>query len=46
MLSKIWSSMVRSSTLLVSSRMRSDRVDLPWSICAMMQKLRMLSLAM
>ena len=46
MLSRIWSSMVRSSTLLVSSRMRSDRVDLPWSMWAMMQKLRILSLAM
>ncbi len=27
-------------------RIRSERVDLPWSMCAMMQKLRMLSLAM
>ena len=27
------------------TRIRSERVDLPWSMCAMMQKLRMLSLA-
>jgi hypothetical protein len=26
---------------LVSSRMRSASVDLPWSMCAMIEKLRM-----
>ena len=45
MSSRIWSSMVRLSTLSVSSRIRSDKVLLPWSICAMMQKLRMVSCA-
>ena len=37
--------MVRLSTLSVSSRIRSDKVLLPWSMCAMMQKLRMVSCA-
>ena len=38
--------MVRLSTLSVSSRIRSDSVLLPWSMWAMIQKLRMLSRAM
>ena len=33
--------MSRASTALVSSKMRSDKVDLPWSMCAMIEKLRM-----
>ena len=32
----------RSSTTPVSWSIRSARVDLPWSMCAMMQKLRMI----
>ena len=32
--------MSRDATVPVSSRMRSDSVDLPWSMCAMMEKLR------
>ena len=32
--------MERSSTTPVICSMRSARVDLPWSMCAMMQKLR------
>src|SRR3569833_783913 len=35
--------MARSSTTPVSCSMRSARVDLPWSMCAMMQKFRMSS---
>ena len=31
---------VRSGTMPLNCRMRSARVDLPWSMCAMMQKLR------
>ena len=34
--------MSRAETALVSSRMRSARVDLPWSMCAMIEKLRIL----
>src|SRR6476661_4681246 len=33
----------RASTTPVSWSMRSARVDLPWSMCAMMQKLRMIA---
>ena len=35
---------LRASTVPVTSRMRSARVDFPWSICAMMEKLRMRSM--
>ncbi len=35
--------MSRAATVPVDSRMRSARVDLPWSMCAMMLKLRMWS---
>ena len=35
--------MSRAATVPVSSRMRSASVDLPWSMCAMMEKLRMWS---
>ena len=31
----------RSETVSVSCRIRSARVDLPWSMCAMIEKLRM-----
>src|ERR1700681_1714197 len=34
------SSISRFSTVLVNSSSRSERVVLPWSMCAMMQKLR------
>src|SRR6478672_13879209 len=33
--------MARESTVCVSSSIRSASVDLPWSICATMQKFRM-----
>ncbi len=33
--------MSRAATVPVYSRMRSASVDLPWSMCAMMLKLRM-----
>jgi hypothetical protein len=33
----------RSSTTPVSWSIRSASVDLPWSMCAMMQKLRMIA---
>ena len=33
--------MSRCDTACVSSRMRSASVDLPWSMCAMIEKLRM-----
>ena len=33
--------MSRASTAPVSSRIRSDSVDLPWSMWAMIEKLRM-----
>ena len=34
--------MSRAETASVTSRMRSASVDLPWSMCAMIEKLRML----
>ena len=40
MLSSTWSRMSRSATVPVTSRMRSASVDLPWSMCAMIEKLR------
>ena len=42
--SRYCSRMRRGSTAPVSSRMRSDRVDLPWSTWLMMEKLRMRSM--
>src|SRR5215471_10317040 len=39
--SRYCSRMSRASTAPVSSRMRSDSVDLPWSTWAMIEKLRM-----
>ncbi len=39
--SSSWSRMSRPETVLVTSRMRSASVDLPWSMCAMIEKLRM-----
>src|SRR5437764_4614997 len=41
--SRYCSRMSRASTAPVSSRMRSDRVDLPWSTWAMIERLRMRS---
>ena len=41
MLSRIWSSISRAETALHFSRSRSASVDLPWSMCAMMEKFRM-----
>ena len=35
--------MARSSTTFVSCSILSASVDLPWSMCAMMQKLRMIA---
>eukprot|EP00968_Pinguiococcus_pyrenoidosus_P009587 scaffold743_cov267-Pinguiococcus_pyrenoidosus.AAC.26 len=43
MLSSTCSFMSRSDTALVNSSSRSAKVDLPWSMCAMMQKFRMFS---
>src|SRR3954453_19723943 len=43
--SRYCSRMSRASTAPVSSRMRSDSVDLPWSIWAMIERLRMRSRA-
>ena len=40
MLSRNWSCMSRLATVPVSCSKRSARVDLPWSMWAMMQKLR------
>src|ERR1700680_4914493 len=40
MASSSCSSISRFSTVLVNSSSRSERVVLPWSMCAMMQKLR------
>ncbi len=34
--------MSRAETVSVTSRMRSASVDLPWSMCAMIEKLRIL----
>src|SRR2546422_1506888 len=39
--SSTWSDISRLDSAPVSSRIRSDRVVLPWSIWAMMQKFRM-----
>ena len=39
-LSRYWARIERSSTTPVNCSMRSARVDLPWSMWAMMQKLR------
>src|SRR6185369_3224600 len=44
--SRCWALMSRPATVLVSTRMRSARVDLPWSMWATMQKLRILSMLM
>src|SRR5215831_15320563 len=41
--SRCWALMSRLATVLVSTRMRSASVDLPWSMWATMQKLRILS---
>ena len=38
--SRYWARICRPSTMPVSCSIRSARVDLPWSMCAMMQKLR------
>ena len=40
MRSRYWARMSRGWTTPVAWSMRSARVDLPWSMCAMMQKLR------
>ena len=40
MLSRYWASISRAVTVPVRSRRRSAKVDLPWSMCAMMQKFR------
>src|SRR5579862_9805336 len=39
--SRTWEVISRMLSAPVSSSRRSARVDLPWSMCAMMQKLRM-----
>src|SRR3954454_1109974 len=39
--SSTWARIERASTVLVISRMRSASVDLPWSMWAMIEKLRM-----
>ena len=39
--SRYWARMSRASTAPVISRIRSDSVDLPWSMWAMIEKLRM-----
>ena len=39
--SSSWSRISRPDTVSVASRMRSASVDLPWSMCAMIEKLRM-----
>ena len=44
MVSRIWSRNCRSSTMPVAWISRSARVDLPWSIWAMMLKLRILGI--
>src|SRR3954451_7053767 len=41
--SRYWARALRSSTTPVSCSMRSASVDLPWSMWAMMQKLRMMA---
>lgn len=40
MASKSWALASRSATVCVNSKRRSERVVFPWSICAMMEKLR------
>src|SRR5271154_5383899 len=40
--SRYWARMRRGSTAPVISRMRSERVDLPWSMCAIIERLRIL----
>jgi len=45
-LSRNWSTFSRSERVPVSSRSRSARVDFPWSMWAMMEKLRMFSIRM
>src|SRR4051794_3341608 len=40
-LSRYCARMLRPSTIPVNSSIRSASVDLPWSMCAMMQKFRM-----
>ncbi len=39
--SSIWDDRSLSSTVWVSSRILSEMVDLPWSMCATIEKLRM-----
>src|SRR6187402_1530476 len=41
MASRTWASISRAWSAPVTSRMRSARVDLPWSMWAMIEKLRM-----
>ena len=41
--SHTWSCISRSASVPVFCSSRSASVDLPWSMCAMMQKLRILS---
>ena len=43
--SSIWSFMSLAATVCVSSKNLSASVDLPWSMCAMMQKFRMSCIA-
>ena len=38
--SRYWARMRRGSTAPVISKMRSDRVDFPWSMWAIIEKLR------
>ena len=40
--SRTWASISRACSAPVTSRKRSASVDLPWSMCAMIEKLRML----
>ena len=44
--SSSWSRISRTETVSVSWRMRSASVDLPWSMCAMIEKLRMCAWSM
>src|SRR5215207_6340230 len=44
--SRTWARIDRASMVRVISRMRSASVDLPWSMCAMIEKLRMRSWSM
>src|SRR6476661_4417929 len=43
MRSRYWAFMSRDCTTPVYCSMRSARVDFPWSMCAMMQKFRMMA---